>query len=387
MPDQIKIKLIYFLIYSGLAVWLSFFNVHLEQIGFTGLQIGFINSIYVSTSILVIPLGGILSDRYGSYLILFILTIISGMLIFSLGLTTDYTLLIILMLALSVFNQPVNAVIDGITLKYLKNGDRQVYGKFRLWGSFGFAAGAFVTGYLAFLKSAQLFLLSAGLIWLGAFLVSGSVRKIRKSGDEKVNLSSLGIFYKNANLRSMLLLILFFGFSVSPLHYFINLYFTSIGATQEQIGVAFAVQAFFEIPLFFLGIRYLKSVGPEKVIVIAMLVSVFRMVLYGLTADPGTAIFIGLLHGFTISFFLIGVVDYVQRQTPEFLRTTAQALILSFHFGAGLAIGNVWVGFLKDLVGMHSVMWIQSVISLLVVIVTVLFFKYAGLSENLFRKV
>ena len=99
------------------------------------------------------------------------------------------------------------------------------------------------------------------------------------------------------------------------------------------------------------------------------------MVMYGLTGNPYFAIGIGMLHGFTISFFLIGVVDYVQRQTPSHLRATGQSLIMTFHFGAGLTIGNIWIGYLKDLVGMQQVMLFQSVMASAIVVLTGLFFK------------
>jgi MFS transporter, PPP family, 3-phenylpropionic acid transporter len=375
MPARIKVRLIYFAIYSGLAVWLSYFNVHLEQIGFTGFQIGVINAIYVSSSIVVIPLGGFLSDKYGSHLVLFILSLISGILIFSLGYTSEFLLLSLLMFALSVFNQPVNALIDGIVLKQLKDSNRQSYGKYRLWGSFGFASGALVVGYLAQWESKSIFILSAILLWSGALFAGSDIKKSSLATKTLVTLSSLTVFYKNIVLRNVFLIILIFGIVVSPLHFFINLYFTSMGATQSQIGLAFAIQAFFEIPLFFIGIWYLKKAGPEKVIILAMMVSVLRMVLYGLTRDPSTAIYIGIFHGFTISFFLIGVVEFVQRQTPSHLRTTAQGLILSFHFGAGLAVGNIWIGFLKDQIGMHQVMMVQSLLSVFVILISILFFK------------
>ncbi len=383
MAASSKIKLIYFLVYSSLGIWISFLNVYLEQSGFSGLEIGVINAIYVSTSIIVIPLGGVLSDRYGSYLILMVLSIISGCLIYFLGSVSGFVLIALMMFGLSIFNQPINAVVDGIALNQLNGGDRQAYGTFRLWGSFGFATGALVTGYLSNWKSESIFTLSSMLLLFVSIFIIGRVNKNHQADKIGVNLNSLAFFYKNSRLRNVFLLILIFGISISPLHYFINLYFTTIGATQSQIGLAFAVQAFFEIPLFFLGIRFLKKAGPEKVIIVAMLVSILRMVLYGLTHDPQMAILIGLFHGFTISFFLIGVVEYVQKQTPSHLRTTAQSLILSFHFGAGLALGNVWIGYLKDLVGMHEVMLLQSLISMFVVVLTVYFFR--GLNPLLKR--
>jgi PPP family 3-phenylpropionic acid transporter len=344
MSESAKIKLIYFLVYSGLAIWISYFNVHLEKEGFSGFEIGVANAVYVSAAIIVIPVGGILSDRYGRYRVLFILTMVSGLLIFFLGYANSYVLILLLMFGLSLFNQPVNAVIDGVTLHLLEKEDRHAYGKYMLWGSFGFSVGVLGVGSLAVMGSQALFIVSAIMIWAAGIIVGFNVFKYRKKEEKPVNLRSLVLFYNNARLRKVFILILLFGIAVSPLHYFINLYFTSIGASAHQIGLAFAIQAFFEIPLFFLGIWYMKKVGPERIIIIAMLVTVLMMVFYGLTYEPWLAVSIGLLHGFTISFFLIGVVEFVQRQTPAHLRTTAQALILSFHFGAGLALGSLdWV--------------------------------------------
>ena len=180
---------------------------------------------------------------------------------------------------------------------------------------------------------------------------------------------------QNKVVISFFFLMLFYGISISPLHQFINLYYNEIGASNRLIGTAFAIQAGFEIPFFIFGVKLVKRTSPEFVILLAMFVSIIRMVLYGLISNPQIAVFIGILHGFTISFFLVGAVQYVQSHTPPELSTTGQSMIWAFHFGAGLTFGYLIVGYLKDLVGMQKTMHIQAIFGTLMFFATLLFFR------------
>lgn len=375
MQEPVKLRVFYFLLYSAIASWMAFFNVHLEQLGFTGLQIGAVNSIYISASIIVVPLGGMMSDRFGANRVLLFLTIFSGILIYALGFSVTFTSIIVIALALSVFQSPVGTVMDGMTLGLVRSGEKYSYGQFRLWASAGYAVGAVLSGYFAGSNSSSIFLLAA--IFFGLISVINLITLPPKplTGRGLVSFRSFNVFFSNRHILIFFILIFLFGVSISPLHHFINLYYTSIGATGSQIGIAFAVQASFEIPFFLFGVRYIRRTGPERIIMLAMVVSVMRMVMYGLIGNPWLAIGIGTLHGFTISFFLIGVVEYVQKQTPSHLRATGQSLIMTFHFGAGLTFGNLWIGYLKDIVGMQQVMLIQAAASSVIVLITGLFFR------------
>ena len=375
MREPVKLRLFYFLIYSALASWLGFFNVHLENLGFTGFQIGLANSIFISASIFVVPMGGMLADRFGSYRVLLVLTIVSGTLLYIIGTATTFLSIVILMTAMSVFQSPMNVVADGITLGMIRDRPRYSYGQLRLWGSMGFGFGAIVAGYVAMQNSANVFTMAAIILAVVSLINLLTLPPKPVIGRGLVTFRSFGVFFNNRNLLLFFVLIFLFGVSISPLHHFINLYYTHIGASRSQIGYAFAVQAFFEIPFFIFGVKLMRRTGPERIIMLAMAISVLRMVMYGLTGNPYLAIGIGTLHGFTISFFLIGVVDYVQRQTPSHLRATGQSLIMTFHFGAGLTIGNIWIGYLKDLVGMQQVMLFQSVMAGAIVLITGLFFR------------
>ncbi len=373
--EPVKLRVFYFLLYSALASWMAFFNVHLENLGFSGIQIGVVNSLFISTSILVVPLGGMLSDRYGANRILLILTLFSGIFIFFAGLTTTYLSIILVMLGMSLFQSPVGTVVDGMTLGLIKTNARYSYGQFRLWASAGFALGAILSGYLARGNSSNIFTLSAVIFAIVSVINLITLPPKPLTGRGLVSFKSFGVFFRNRQIFSFFILIFLFGISISPLHHFINLYYTSIGASGTQIGIAFAVQSLLEIPFFLFGVKYIRRSGSERIIMLAMIVSVLRMVMYGLTGNPWVAISIGALHGFTISFFLIGVVEYIQSRTPSHLRATGQSLIMTFHFGAGLTLGNLWIGFLKDTIGMQQLMLLQAAISAVIVLITAAFFR------------
>ena len=163
--------------------------------------------------------------------------------------------------------------------------------------------------------------------------------------------------------------------AVAPLLQFINLYYKDIGANASFIGWVFFAQAIPEIPAFYLGSKIAKRIGGEKMILLAMGVSLTRMILYGLVTNPEVAIFFSIFHCITIAFFLLGVVEYVQARTPDHLRTTGQALIWAFHFGVGVTLGNISLGYLRDATGLLKAMHIHAALALLIFSLTVVFFK------------
>ncbi len=375
MKDTVKLPLFYFLMYSAFASWMAFFNVHLSNLGFTGFQIGTLNAVFISTSAIVVPFWGMQADRRGSYRILLLLTGLVAVLVYLMTYTTTYLAILSLIFLISLFQQPIGAVVDGMTLSLVRTRPDLSYGKFRLWGSFGYALTAFIVGYLAMNNTSLIFSIAAVLFLIILIINLFTLPPKPVTGRNLVNFNSLKNFMQNKVVLSFFFLMLFYGISISPLHQFINLYYIEIGASNKLIGTAFALQAGFEIPFFLFGIRLVKKTSPEFVILLAMFVSILRMILYGFISDPNIAIFIGILHGFTISFFLVGAVQYVQSHTPPELSTTGQSMIWAFHFGAGLTFGYLIVGYLKDLAGMQSTMHIQALFGSVIFLATFLFFR------------
>jgi PPP family 3-phenylpropionic acid transporter len=365
---------------------MSFFNVHLTKLGFSGIQIGALNAVFISTSAIVVPFWGMMADHRGSNRILLLLTAFCIVIVFSMTYTATYFAILGLIFLISLFQQPMGAVVDGMALGLIRSRPELSYGKFRLWGSAGYALSAFVVGYFAMKNTSVIFSIAAILFSIILIINLITLPPKPLTGRNLVNFSSLKVFMQNKVVISFFFLMLFYGISISPLHQFINLYYIEIGASNKLIGTAFAIQAGFEIPFFIFGIKLVKRTSPEFVILLAMFVSIIRMILYGFVSNPEIAIFIGILHGFTISFFLVGAVQYVQSHTPPELSTTGQSMIWAFHFGAGLTFGYLIVGYLKDMVGMQKTMHIEAVFGVLILLTTAFFFSRSGKTKPLYQK-
>jgi len=373
--EAYKLPVFYFLLTGAFAGWQSFYNIHLDGIGFTSMQIGVLNALFISTSALVVPFWGILADKFGNNRILLLLTMVSAIMVFLIGQTMVFHWMIAFIAIISITHQPSGAVVDGMTMRFVKANSKYSFGQFRLWSSAGYASISLLVGYLARQGSDIIFKVSAGLFLLLSMLNLLTLPSKAVKGSSLVSFQSFGAFFRNKSMLVFLFIIFFFGIAIAPLMQFINLYYSDIGASASFIGWVFFVQAIPEIPAFLLGSWIVKRIGAEKTILISMLVSMLRMLLYGLITNPEVAIVFSIFHCITIAFLLLGMVEYVQNRTPDHLRTTGQALIWAFHFGAGVSLGNISLGYLRDTIGMLKAMHIHAALALLVLTLTLFFFR------------
>ena len=66
MREEYKLPVFYFLVLGAFAGWQSYYNLHLDGIGFSSMQIGILNAVFIATSALVVPFWGMLADKFGS---------------------------------------------------------------------------------------------------------------------------------------------------------------------------------------------------------------------------------------------------------------------------------------------------------------------------------
>lgn len=382
MREQYKLPLFFFLLSGGFAAWLSFYNLHLDEIGFTSMQIGVLNAVFISTSAIVVPFWGMMADRFGNNRIFLLLTVVCALLVFLIGETLTFQWMLVFIAMISLFHQPAGAVMDGMTMGFVRANPRYSFAQFRLWFSVGYALISLAVGYLARNNTQVVFMISAALFLLLALINLATLPHRPVKQRNLVTFKSFVVFFRNKSLLVFLLLIFLYGVGVAPLMQFINLYYKDIGADASFVGWVFFFQAIVEVPAFLLGARWVKRTRAEGMILMALGASMLRMLGYGFISHPQTAIWLSSFHGFTMAFFLIGVVDYVQARTPDHLRTTGQALIWAFHFGAGVTVGNLLLGYFRDHIGMLKAMHVHSGITLLILILMIISFRLDRAPRN-----
>jgi PPP family 3-phenylpropionic acid transporter len=380
-----RIKSIYLFLYMGFAIWRVYYNVFLEENQFTGAQIGLINALYQSTIFLIVPLWGFIADKQGIRLTLGWVCLVTAIIIFFLGKIQAFGFVIFYILLLSVFHHPLGPLTDALAVQFSKTSSLYNYGKLRFWGSFGWAIASILGGFLFIHISVDYIFPASTLFFLSVIFFLKFPRKkkiIYKSNFQPFDLRYL---LRNKQLFVFIIILIIYGLTCAPVYSYINLYFTELQANNRIIGFAYAIQAFSELPFFIIGERLMRKFGARRIIIISLIVMVIRMFLYGLFPSVPLGLLLGILQGITLSFFLVGVVEYIHQLLPAGRYAIAQSIIWGFYFGMGQTVGNLIIGYLKDITGMVNVMWIFGVLNFSVLIAIVVYFYLSSLKIKALR--
>jgi len=365
----------YVFLFMALSSWMSFFNVYLEEIGFTGLRIGIINGIYWSTMVFVVPVWGMMADRFGTRRVLLSVTVVAIFLVAAMGFITSFVALILFVFLLSLFFHPLGALTDSLAIYHVKTRNRLNYGKLRVWGSLGWAIAAISVGILSSGRLQIIFMVSSGCLVMMFLVVL--LQKNEHSPDKRIVItwSTIRKILSQGKLIRFFILIFLIGVLASPLQLFINLYFTEIGGDSKIVGLNFAIQSISEIPFFFIAYWLIRKFGEIRILILTLVFTVIRLSLYGIIDDPSIAVLLATTQGVTFSLLLVVMVEFIQNRIAPNLRATGQSLVWAFHFGAGLSIGNVLIGWLKDLTGMQDVMKLSAAGIVVIIIGIIVFLR------------
>lgn len=356
---------VFFLFYFGLSTWLPFYNIYLKDKGFSGAQVGVIAGMYQSVLFFVVPVWGVIADRFGNRKVLHLVLLSAMMLIWGMRLISGYHLLIIYVMSLAFMHHPLGMLTDSLAIGYIKQHPRAAFGEFRVWGSVGWAIGNVVIGRFLVTHDLSLtFQIAAviyGLTWLTVWMFHDNHPAV--AVQRRFSTGELKALFGNKKMLLFLLLLTLYGTSISPLYIFINLYYRDIGAGNQLIGLGFAIQALSEVPFFFWAKGLVNRFGTHKVLLFSMATAVLRLLLYGLTSHPTLALMIGVGSGVTYSLFWVAIVDMMHGLVPEKWRSTAQSLLWAFHVGCGVTIGNMSIGVLSDNFHMRTIMLLASLMS------------------------
>jgi len=365
------IKIIYFILYMAFATWRVFYNVYLEENNFSGIQIGVINALIQATIFFIVPVWGIIADRKGIRPTMRVALFFTGIMILGLGNVLNFWWLIAYISVLFLFHHPLGPLIDALAVQFSDTNHESNYGNLRLWGSFGWAVASIIGGYLFLQLGLKLIFPIASLLFLVTIIFlripERSPTKLYKPHFERIKFMEI---VNNRALMIFLIILFLYGIACSPVNAYMNLYFSELGADNSQIGIAYTIQALSELPFFIIGNQLLKRFGSRLVIIISMMIMVVRLFIYAFVPSIPVALGACALQGITLSFLLVGVVDYIHSQLPRSRHATAQSLLWVLYFGLGHTLGNLFIGILKDMNGMVGVMFSFALLTCAILLIT-----------------
>jgi MFS transporter, PPP family, 3-phenylpropionic acid transporter len=343
-----KLRILYFLVFCCTASWLPILADYLKDRGLNGIQIGLVLAITPALMFLVQPVYGVLADRLGYKRCLLFSTFLAAISYCLYLFEGGFWYLLLVTVFMSLFYNTIQPLLDSLSLKLVQSNPKFSYGTLRIAGAAGWAFTGILTGQVIdAINTTAIFIISAISMFL-TFLFALSLAPDKEITIERQSFSNVKNILGNKTLVLLLLGVFLISAGTSTIWYFYSTYMKQNGASASLVGYGLSLQGLCELPLFYFSAKIIARLGIKTALLITIMASVLRMLLYSVIKSPQLALFIEILHGISWSLFWVVCVEYVNMLIKEEWRATGQSLLYAAYYGAGIIVGNFWTGYLSD---------------------------------------
>jgi MFS transporter, PPP family, 3-phenylpropionic acid transporter len=350
MTKATTLRVLYFLTFCCTAAWLPKLADYCISKGLTNGQMSLVLSITPVMMFAVQPVYGFMADKLGYKKIIMIAALFSSLSYLGYLYDGGFGWLILVTVVMSLFYNTIQPVLDSIALQISKTNPAFSYGTLRIYGAAGWAFTSIITGQVIdAINISAIFMVS--FITMFLVFVFSFMLKEDKADDAAVDMAefkNIAGVIKNRQLLFLLFCVFLVSAGATTIWNFYSTYMKENGASDSLTGYGLSFQGLCELPLFYFSARIILRLGLKTTLLVTVLATVVRMLLYSTVKDPYAALPIEVLHGFSWSLFWVVCVEYVNKLVDEKWLATGQSLLYAAYFGIGAIAGNYWTGFLKD---------------------------------------
>jgi PPP family 3-phenylpropionic acid transporter len=344
------VKILYFLIFGAIGALFPFLNLYYYSIGLSGTQIGVINMVAPLVGAFSNVFWGMLNDRFGQIRLLLALAtlgVIFAVLVLSLA--DEFIWIVPAVGMLSLFGNPMNSLLDSTTLRLLKDHPEN-YGKYRVWGAYGFIISSSLTGFiLEDLGNGWMFWLYAGAM-VGFLVTSLTLPPQPATLVHASLLRDMRAMVRRPAWLVFAACVFLTWFAVFGGFVFIGVTMKAMGGGNQLVGLAATVAAVAELPVLPRSDKFLKRFGAGGLMAIGMFGYAVREALYAVMQAPTWPLVINAMQAVTYVPFWVGSVAYANELAPPELKSTSQGMMFMVMNLSNVA-GALVSGWLFDLVG------------------------------------
>ncbi|OHX65822.1 nucleoside permease [Flammeovirga pacifica] len=405
MSLKLRLTIMNFLQFFIWGAWLITIGGYwFQNKGWSGAEFGAIFSTMGIASIFMPAISGILADRFiGAEKLLGIFHLIGAVILCLLPEVASPSMFFVVMLINMIFYMPTISLSITVAYSALQKNDMdivKVYPPIRVWGTVGFIVAMWTVSLLKIETSAaQFYVAAAASAFLGVYAFFLPKCNTNNEHTDKSMIEALGLdAFKLFKQRKMALFFIFSMLLGAALQ-LTNAYgdtflhdFAKIDIYKDLLAVKYPaiIMSISQVSetLFILAIPFfLKRFGIKNVMLMSMFAWVLRFGLFAI-GDPGDGlvwiIISCIVYGMAFDFFNISGSLYVESQTDEKIRASAQGLFMMMTNGFGAILGSSVSGvmidyFYKDEQGhfLWSEIWLAfAIYSLVVAILFAITFKH-----------
>jgi MFS transporter, PPP family, 3-phenylpropionic acid transporter len=365
--DVRRIAGITFLTFAARGFTLPFLNLYLSSIGLSATEIGRLITISALVQLILPPALHALADRVHQHRRLYYGLLVSNALAsFGLVGTVDSPLLLSGAYVLrGTSDGPGASLLSQLTLTWLDQRKRAIYGRIRGWGSFGWAVTTLISGRIVAFGGYPLLFILTGIINL---LLLPLVKVLPERTAERYE-QPQGTTSRSKALYILLASFFLFAFGNNAISDFSFIFFRqNLGASNDLIGLISSVAALSEIPSMIFIDWLLRRTNLRTTLAIGMVGQALLWIGYTLLAGPNLLIVLMAIRGTFYTFFNVSATLLVSRISHPTNAATNQALAQVTVPALAIVLAGTINGWLFDNVGPQVLFQISAMMAMLSVV-------------------
>jgi MFS transporter, PPP family, 3-phenylpropionic acid transporter len=311
----------YFAYLGGWGFILPFINLFYISLGLSGTQIGTIGSVSSTVGLIVSPIIVTeIKKRPQARGILQASLMLGAIGYFLLGQQTTFLLIILIVFLQSLAGAGIAPASDAMAIHVSQEAGKG-YGSVRVWASVGWIITVLSSGWLIERKGFQAGFLGVSLMWFTAALLTLLIRSRyfispNYAEKHKSNLrTALQHISHDRTLLGYAVAVIFMGFLNNGVLQFENVFLSQLGASKQLISIAGILSAIVELPFMIIADRYVRRVGPHRVILFAVTLTLLQRATVLLFPSIGTIMIVRFIGGVAFSCLTIAGVFLISSRT------------------------------------------------------------------------
>ncbi|MBR6140486.1 MAG: MFS transporter [Bacteroidaceae bacterium] len=367
MNLKLRLTLLNFIEFAVWGAYLTSMGTYLAGVGL-GSHIGWFYSVQGIVSIFMPALMGILADRWMEgqrvlslcHTLAGLFMIAASMYGYQAGDAPDFATLFSLYTLSVAFFMPTIALSYSVAYSALEKAGFDTVKAFppiRVWGTVGFIVTMWIVDLCGLQQTPGQWMVSGCLsLVMAAYSLTMPRMRIQKDGTKKSLAEALGLnafrLFLNPRMAVFMAFAMLLGFCLQISNGYANPFITSFGEIQEyadtfgvqHANILISLSQMSETLCILLIPFFLSRFGIKKVVLIALLGWVLRFAFFGL-GNPGSGVWLFLLsmivYGVAFDFFNISGSLFINQETDDSIRSSAQGLFMMMTNGLGAFIGTL----------------------------------------------
>lgn len=334
---------LYTVTYGAMGGVFPLIGQYLDDIGFSGTQIGTITGVGTFAAIFATAFWGSIYDKARSKSgVVMLLCILTAGIVAILPSIKVYILFLVAYAMMYFFQQPINALSDAMVME---DGER--FNVIRMWGAIGYALSVFLSGKLAnnfgtgviFIVAVVFFLISTGSVAMIGHARGDSRKKRRlteaydeaageltkaeaeaggggESAETLPSESHSGGYrelLKNKTYIKILIVAIFVGGTNVANNTYFSFLFEDAGGDLSGLGFTMLLMVGSEAPFMFLSARLSEKFTLERMILVSIIISACRFLWYATVPSTFMLTALFFLQGMVNGIILVEFIKYVAK--------------------------------------------------------------------------